>query len=185
MEPTPPSARSIGARSIGAGPLRRLGAMLYDALLVVAVEFVAALPFLPLLPHGKVMVFEDVGALAYAFRLWQVVVVCGFFGFFWTRRGRTLGMQAWGLRVQTLEGGLPSWRDALLRVLCAAVPWLPAYVALSAADWYALPWLRIVGCVLLTLGVANYLAAWLDPERCSVHDRWLRTRIVLSASGAR
>jgi uncharacterized RDD family membrane protein YckC len=164
--------------SISAGPLRRLGAMFYDLLLIVALQIVATLPFLPFL-QDRVLVASEAGWLAYAYRLWQLALVILFFGFFWTRKGRTLGMQAWRLRMLTTEGALPSWRDALQRLMLATVPWLPAFAVLTAADYLqpraALLW---IGGVLLALGFANYFIAWLDPERRSWHDRFLRTRVI-------
>lgn len=164
-----------------AGPLRRLGAMFYDLLLIVALQIVGTAPFLPFL-KDRVLVASEVGALAYVYHAWQLVLVVAFFGFFWTRNGRTLGMQAWRLRMRTLEGGLPTWRDALLRLWFAALPWLPAFTVLTAAD-YLQP--RIVllwtGGGLLALGFANYFAAWFDAERRSWHDRFLRTRVIKEA----
>jgi uncharacterized RDD family membrane protein YckC len=164
--------------TISAGPLRRLGAMLYDLMLVVAVLIVATVPFVPFI-GDKVLVPSEVGALAYAYWLWEALIVCGFFGFFWTQRGQTLGMQAWKLRIETPNGARPSWSDAILRVLAAIVPWLPACVVLAIAEHSSLRATLVpIGMSLLAIGFLNYFAAWFDPERRSVHDRWLGTRIV-------
>jgi len=152
--------------------------MFYDALLMTAVQIVATVPFLPFL-HGRVLVAREVGALAYLYHAWQLLVVVMFFGVFWTHKGRTLGMQAWQLRMRALDGALPTWRDALRRLLYAAIPWLPAFAVLTLADNLQpreiLLW---IGGGLSALGFANYFVAWLDPERRSWHDRFLRTRVV-------
>jgi uncharacterized RDD family membrane protein YckC len=161
-----------------AGPLRRFGAMVYDTLIVIAIQAVATLPFLPFL-HDRRLVVKEVGALAYVYHAWQVTVIVLFFGFFWTRSGKTLGMQAWRLRIETLDGSLPIWRDAILRLLLAALPWLPAFALLSISEQLAtkgsLLW---AGVILLALGPLNYLSAYFDPGRRSWHDRYLDTRIV-------
>jgi uncharacterized RDD family membrane protein YckC len=172
------SAASPEPKLVSAGPLRRLGAIVYDAMIVVALQVVATLPFLPLI-QDRVLVAKEVGALAYVYHVWQVVVIVLFFGFFWTRNGKTLGMQAWRLHLQTEQGSLPTWRDAIMRLLLATLPWLPAFAILTAAD-YLEPreWLARIGVGVLGLGLRNYLIAWFDPELRSWHDRFLHTRVV-------
>jgi uncharacterized RDD family membrane protein YckC len=163
---------------VSAGPVRRLGALVYDTLIVIALQIVATVPFIPFV-QGRVLVASEVGVLAYFYHVWQVVVIVLFFGFFWTRSGRTLGMQAWRLRVETEHGSLPSWRDAIMRMLAATLPWLPAFVVLAAAERFEARRLLLqIGVALLGLGLLNYLIAWFDPQRLSWHDRFLRTRIV-------
>jgi uncharacterized RDD family membrane protein YckC len=174
------SDSSLSDGPVSAGPLRRFGAMLYDTLIVIALQFVATLPFLPFL-HGRVLMASEVGALAYFYHAWQVLVIVLFFGFFWTRNGRTLGTQAWRLRVEKESGALPSWRDAIMRLLFASLPWLPAFAVLTAAEHFEPRQLLLqIGVALLGLGLLNYLAAYIDPRRRSWHDRFLRTRVVRS-----
>lgn len=166
--------------AVGANPLRRFGAIVYDTLLVIAVEIVATLPFVPFM-HGKVLVASEAGALAYVYRAWQCAVMVVFLGWFWTRKGRTLGMQAWRLRMIRVDRAPIGWRDALLRMLWACVPWAPGFVLLTAADAVAQPgMLRTAGEALLVLGFLNYCVAWLDPQRRSWHDRFLQTRVIKS-----
>jgi uncharacterized RDD family membrane protein YckC len=111
--------------------------------------------------------------------LWQVAVVVLFFGYVWTRRGKTLGMLAWRLRIETESGSLPSWRDTVMRMLLALLPWLPALAVLTAADYLEPRRLLLqIGVALLPCGLLNYMFAWLDPQRRSWHDRFLRTRVV-------
>jgi uncharacterized RDD family membrane protein YckC len=164
---------------VSAGPVRRLGAMVYDTLIVIAIEIVATVPFLPFMRDGHVLVASDVGVLAYIYRAWQLLVFVVFFVFFWTRKGQTLGMRAWRLYIQRIDGPLPTRRDAIMRLLWSTVPWLPAYAVLAAADNFGpRKVLLAIGSSLLTLVLVNYCIAWFDPERRSWHDRFLQTRIV-------
>lgn len=103
-----------------AGLMRRFGAILYDSLLVLALLFLATIPFIAI--RGG----EPVGAsdnLAYQFTLACVIYV--FFTGFWSHTGQTLGMKTWGLRVETAAGRIPSFRAATVRFLAAIVSWLP------------------------------------------------------------
>jgi uncharacterized RDD family membrane protein YckC len=173
----------VGARqvtsSLSATALRRLGAMLYDTLLLFAIEMVATLPFMPLVyGEKKALVVEDVGWYAYVYRAWLLMAIVAFFGFFWTRKGRTLGMQAWKLRIVTSTGAWPTWRQVIARLLWACVPWLPGVMTLAFAESLQLShtW-TVTGCSLLSLGLLNYVAAYWDEQGRSWHDRWLTTKI--------
>jgi len=89
------------------GLLRRLGAMFYDSLLLAAVLFFAALPYL-LIAGGT-----PTGALSrYLFQLYLLACVFFFFGWFWTHGGQTLGMRAWRIRLARSDGAGVTWADA-------------------------------------------------------------------------
>jgi uncharacterized RDD family membrane protein YckC len=109
-------------RSINSLPpcslLRRLGAILYDALLLLAVQFIATIPVL-LINRG-----HPVAAADPVFQGYLLLVSFLFFGWFWTHGGQTLGMRAWRIRLQTKNGDSISWTQALLRFLAAIVSWL-------------------------------------------------------------
>lgn len=92
--------------------LRRLGAMLYDSLLLVALWFLATAVWLP---------FTDGEAIPYPglLRVWILAVSFVFFGWFWTHRGQTLGLRTWKLKVVRADGGDLTWRDALNRFALA------------------------------------------------------------------
>jgi uncharacterized RDD family membrane protein YckC len=136
-----------------AGVLRRFGAMLYDALLIAALWVIVTFALLPL-TGGEAITTDRVGALAYAYHALLLLVVVLFFGAFWTRRGQTLGMLAWRLKLQRLDGTRPTWRDVLLR--------------LSGA---------VASLLLLGLG---YFWIWLDRDRLAWHDRWSSTRVMVT-----
>lgn len=164
----------------GAGVLRRVGAMVYDALPVLALLIIGTFPFVPFL-HGKVLVPREVGALAYVYWLEQLVITVLFFAFFWTRRGQTIGMLAWRLRLQQPDGSLPSWPQVQVRlalVFALLLPFLLGYW-LIWGHWQDARARHIaIGASLVPVAVA-YLWIWVDGERLALHDRWSGTRVVV------
>jgi uncharacterized RDD family membrane protein YckC len=135
-----------------AGVLRRLGAMFYDLLLVIALMMVVTAVLLPL-TGGEAITNERFGAWEYAYRLLLLAVVVAFFGIFWTRRGQTLGMQAWRLRIQREDGSSLRWPDVLKRLGAATVS--------------------------LCLAGVGYWWIWIDRQRLAWPDRWTRTRVIV------
>jgi uncharacterized RDD family membrane protein YckC len=135
-----------------AGVLRRLGAMLYDGLIVLALLFIVTALFLPL-TGGEAITPGESGALERVYQAALVMVVVVFFGVFWTWRGQTIGMLAWRLRVQRVDGGALTWRDAVVRLMGASVS-------------------------LAVLGL-GYFWIWIDRDRLAWHDRWSGTRLVV------
>jgi len=97
------------------GLLRRLGAMLYDTLLLIALFFLATIPFIA--AGGG----EAVNPETLLYQLVLIAVAYTFFVGFWCRRGSTLGMLAWGLRVETDDGKRPSLAQASIRFVIAPV----------------------------------------------------------------
>jgi len=94
-----------------AGLLRRLGAMVYDALLVLAM-WLATL--FPLVAFSN----DSVGGATVQSLLF--VELFAFFAYFWVARGQTLGMLAWRLQLVSLEpDGRVTLKQALLRFIGA------------------------------------------------------------------
>ncbi|MGE0081977.1 MAG: RDD family protein [Thiohalomonadaceae bacterium] len=97
------------------GLIRRLAAIVYDAILLFGVVFLAGVlvqPFTRVIsPDNPV------------FTLYFVAVVFAFFGWFWTHGGQTLGMRAWRVRVQRADGQAITWGQAALRYLVAILSW--------------------------------------------------------------
>jgi uncharacterized RDD family membrane protein YckC len=168
---------SSSAASIPAGPLRRLGAMVYDTLLIAAILMVATLPFV-FLANGRALNPKESGVLAYLYWFTLLAIIAVFFGYFWTRNGRTLGMQAWRLRIEALDGELPSWSDALKRVAMAWMPIAVVSIGLSIAERFVFIDVAIATLIMVGVALLNYLSAYLQRDRRAWHERWLRTRIV-------
>jgi uncharacterized RDD family membrane protein YckC len=102
------------------GLLRRLGAIIYDGLLIVALMFLVTVPFVAVRGGEPV----EVGDNTY-YRVALVIVIYAFFVGYWTRSGRTLGMQSWGLQLETMDGGRPTLATASVRFIAAIISWLP------------------------------------------------------------
>ena len=98
--------------------LRRFGAISYDALLMTALLFLATIPFLTAASEDAVKPETLVHQLVLA------AVIYAFLVGFWCNRGSTLGMLAWGLRVETVDGALPSISQGSVRFLVAVFSWL-------------------------------------------------------------
>jgi uncharacterized RDD family membrane protein YckC len=129
------------------GLLRRLAAILYDALLIGALLFLATIPFIAVRGGEPVEVGENT-----VYRMVLVLVLYGFFVGFWTRSGRTLGMQSWGLQLETMDGDKPTFATANVRFIAAIISWVPC-------------------------GLGFLWQLW-DKDRLTWHDRLSGTRIV-------
>jgi len=95
------------------GLARRLGAMVYDGLLLLGLWFVATAL---LLAFRKGQAFPP-GHWAYS--VYLLGVSFAFFGWFWTHGGQTLGMRAWKIALRNNRAGPLTWRQAAIRFAAA------------------------------------------------------------------
>ncbi|WP_299205197.1 RDD family protein [uncultured Amphritea sp.] len=93
--------------------MRRFAAMIYDGFLVVAIWMCTGFAAVGL-NNGEAVSGPLLQTALF-------LLTFAFFAFFWVRLGQTLGMQAWKLRVQTLDGKHISLRQALIRFMTAIV----------------------------------------------------------------
>jgi uncharacterized RDD family membrane protein YckC len=134
--------------------LRRLGALLYDGvlllgllmlailLLIAPYDLLAARPY----PHGDLLYRTLLQA-------YLLAVIGGFYVYFWTHGGQTLGMRTWRFRILRDDGAPLRAADALRRFAWAALSLAPAGLGL----WWCL----------------------FDREGLAWHDRRSRTRPVM------
>ena len=141
----------------GAGLARRLAALLYDCFLIGAIwmllGFVVQLytgTGNNSLVDGQVQTNPTIDNLLFLLMLASCMV---FYFWFWLKSGQTLGMLAWRLRVQQLNGHTITFAQALKRFL---------------AGWLSF------GCCGL-----GYLWLLIDPKRETWHDKLSNTRVVL------
>ena len=107
---------------------RRLAAMVYDALALFGLWFLATALLLPFsngeaIPPGSALYLAWLAAWTFVWLGWS-----------WTHGGQTLGMRAWRLRLVALESETVSWSQALLRFLVA----VPSILAGGLGLWWAL-----------------------------------------------
>jgi uncharacterized RDD family membrane protein YckC len=130
-----------------AGLLRRLAAFVYDILLLAAILFIAA--FVALLFSGG----EAISPGNPWYQTYLFILSYIFYAWFWTRGGQTLGMRAWRLRVESMDGGPVNLGQALLRFMAGLVTVMTAGLAML--------WMLV------------------DKEKRTLHDRFSDTRVVL------
>jgi len=99
--------------------VRRLAAILYDSLLLFALMALVTIPFIAVRGGEFVEAENPLHQVA------LLLVAFAFFVGFWSRKGRTLGMQSWGLQLQTAAGKIPSVSTASLRFFAAILSWIP------------------------------------------------------------
>ncbi|GLT20454.1 RDD family protein [Vibrio zhanjiangensis] len=144
-----------------AGLMRRLGALFYDGLIVIAIEMMAAgiviaiLHALIALGVFNVAPYVDVSDFLTMHPIWGPIytfylaaVWIYFFVFFWTKAGQTLGMRAWKLQIRNSDGSAISTRQALIRIATSC------------------------------FGLAN-LTVPIDPKKRGFHDIWAKTQVIV------
>jgi len=127
--------------------MRRIAAMLYDGLLVAALLIMATLPFIAVRGVKPVETGEN-----HFYQLMLILVIYVFFVAFWTRSGRTLGMQSWRLQLEKFDGGGVSIGTATIRFFAALISWAP-------------------------VGLGFLWQLW-DKDNLTWHDRISKTRII-------
>src|SRR5688500_17655250 len=112
--------------SIPAALWRRLAAILYDSFLVFAIWIIIGFIVLSAFGiteartiEGNAVVLEPL----YKNTLFAAMLISAylFFGWFWTHSGQTLGMQAWRIKVQNVDGSAIGWLQTLQRCICAPI----------------------------------------------------------------
>ena len=111
--PISPDAAPLAAP----GLLRRLGTIVYDALLLLAVLFFATAILLPF-NAGEAFSSKHVFYPAYL-----IIVSFLFYAWFWIHGGQTLGMRAWKIKLHSADGRPMNWRRAAMRFAVAGLSW--------------------------------------------------------------
>lgn len=122
---------NIQTTSIPAPLWRRLAAMAYDSVLIMAIWMVVAFIVLASFGidnartvDGDVVtldpLYKNVLLVAMIFSAWT------FFAWFWNHSGQTLGMQAWRVKVQNADGSSLTVKQTVIRFFGALLSMLPA-----------------------------------------------------------
>lgn len=97
------------------GILRRLASMLYEALLLTAVLFIAGFVFTAVF-HSPLPPM-----LRFVFQLYLLLVTAVYFIGYWLHGGQTLPMKTWHLRIVRTDGQPLGLKQACLRFLLALI----------------------------------------------------------------
>ena len=113
-----------------ASVLKRLYALIYDGLLLVAIDMVIVL-----LPAAFMITFANIdthsGGYVAAVSGAILLVHYLFYAWFWTHGGQTLGMRAWRLQlISTNDGSTINWAESFKRFLLGIPAWLLLVIAL-------------------------------------------------------
>lgn len=150
---------------------RRLACLLYEALLLFGVTLVSGFLGTVVL---KIAGADSATSYHLIMQLVGVSVWGVYFVWFWTRRGQTLPMQTWRIKLVTVRGAPLTVSRALLRFIACALWVAPAFVLAKLNHWPAATELTAVG-----VGIVAYaLLALLHPERQFWHDALCGTRLV-------
>ena len=152
--------QSTSSEALPPAPLwRRIAAIVYDSILLIAMWFVTTMVYLTV--KGMVIGVEAMKALAESDQsrsdyvltavLFQVTFL--FFTYFWCKSGQTLGMQAWRIKLVSSNEIPISWKQCILRFASACI-----------------------SAIIVGLG---YLWMLWDSNKSTWHDRFSQTRIVL------
>jgi uncharacterized RDD family membrane protein YckC len=147
---------------------RRLAALVYEALILFGIVFLAGLLFGTLTQQRNGLTHRDLLAA------WIAFVVGLYFVWCWTHGGQTLPMKTWRLRVVASDGSPVGAIRALMRYFAAWLWFLPP-LALHPLLHLSLPATLSAAAVWFVLWPA---AARFNAERQFPHDRLAGTRIV-------
>ena len=135
----------------GSALWRRLAALFYDFLVLIAIwMFAAALTLLAF--RGEVDVARQPSLYHFVLQGVLLTLSALYFVISWSRGGQTIGMRAWRVRLVDAQGGSPGWRRALLRFVLATLS-------------------------LLAAG-AGFIYCLFDADRRAWHDVMLGTRVL-------
>lgn len=141
---------------------RRLLALVYDLLIVLAIVMVVGL-LCQLATAGQLIRTDGHAVIPAWYRPLQGLVVAAYFISSWLRGGQTVGMRPWRIRLTRRDGSAPTLQQAVLRLLVAAAPMLVLMLAPALG-------LRTTLWALLLVWAAWFAVALVDPRRRALHD---------------
>jgi uncharacterized RDD family membrane protein YckC len=102
------------------GLVRRLMAIFYDLLLIIAILFIATV-IANALNRGEPI--EPENPYYPLFVLYLLAISFFYYGWFWTHGGQTLGLQTWKMKLISSKHQSISWLQASIRMIAALFSW--------------------------------------------------------------
>ena len=131
---------------------RRFAAMIYDSFILLAISMAygaTSLFFFASFFEIKANDYSPVMS-GFFFQLGWLVSIAIFYVYFWRNAGQTVGMRAWKITIQNLDGHRPTYFECIVRY-CVS----------------------LISLILLGLG---YFYALVDPQKRTLHDILSRTQ---------
>jgi len=132
---TLPASEQAATVAYPAGIGRRLGALLYDGLLIIAIWMGTLFPWV-ILNEGEAVTGVFV-------QLILLLELAAFYLYFWSRQGQTLGMTAWRIRLVDTSGNPPTFKQLVIRlaaaplsILSGGIGYLWFYVGERRQTWH-------------------------------------------------
>lgn len=139
---------------------RRFAAIVYDTFLLAALWMIATMAMTLVAPNHPIVL-----------RLVMFCVGFAFLGWFWMHGGQTLGMRAWRVRVERVDGEAVHVTAALLRYMAGLAPIVLALYCVSIAGWIAWP-----------IVLAGFIPCAFDARKRALHDLVAGTQLVSAQS---
>ncbi|MEY3219761.1 MAG: hypothetical protein RIT27_1118 [Pseudomonadota bacterium] len=140
-----------------AGLFKRLAAIFYDVLMLIAVLIMAGffaklIGFIPPMPIENQTKDVTYWLLRIGFNTYVYLICYFYFAYPWVKTGQTLGMRTWKIKVVNLDGTTLSYKTATIRFFVAILSWI-------------------------TLGFGFWRSLF-DKEKRTWHDALSQTRLV-------
>jgi uncharacterized RDD family membrane protein YckC len=162
---------TVGLPPIAAAPSirRRLACMLYESVLLFGVVMTAGYLYSSLTQQRHALQGST------GLQIFLFIVLGIYFAGFWSRSGQTLAMKTWHIRVQTMDGRVPSQGRALARYVASWLWFVPALASAHFAGIRsALGFMAVVAAGMF----AYATLARLRPDRQFLHDVLCATRLI-------
>lgn len=161
------------ADTVTPGVLRRIACMLYEALLLCGVVFVAGVIFTALTHTG------GTAPPRLGLQIFLFFIIGAYFVWFWSK-GQTLAMKTWHLHICLLNGAPITYWRAIFRYLLGWT-WVLPPLAISHL-------LQLSSAATL-MGVAAWVVTWFIPvlyhrNHQFPHETWSGTKLVHLKSAA-
>lgn len=157
--------------------LRRFACMMYEAVLLFGVVFLADYLFDTLTQSRSGLMLRS------ARQAWLFLAIGCYFVLCWRRSGQTLPMKTWNIRVVGRDGAPPSLARLVWRYGFAWI--LPLLAALAVWGIESLTHWPATLMFVVAAPFAIFVGSWLDPEGQFLHDRWAGTRLVSVPAAAK
>jgi uncharacterized RDD family membrane protein YckC len=156
--------------SVTPNRLRRFACMMYEAVLLFGVIFLASYLFDTLTQSRHALMFRHARqAIVFA-------IIGVYFITCWHKGGQTLPMKTWNIRLVDRDGGTPRMATLIIRyVLLWPIPLLAALLVMGAS--------RLTGysstdLLIVFAPFTIFIWSWFDRDQQFLHDRLSGTRLV-------